>query len=146
MLCVTLLEASIGASKGKAMDTRRARSSLALIALVGVVLEGFGCTSEADKGVPVEKTKRATLEETKEITDAEVTTPGAAKKAGERTNPMASGFHNPAQACAFILSTKEFRATPDPDVLAECREDYGVTPENAAEKLPKEAAKDQKDG
>lgn len=126
------------------MDIRGARVS---IAMIGVVLLGsLGCTSEADKGVPVEKTKRATVEETNGATVVEATTPAAAKKAGERTNPMASGFHNPAQACAFILSTKEFRTTPDPDVVAECREDYGVTLENAAEKLPKEAAKDQKDG
>jgi hypothetical protein len=130
--------------KRREMDIRGVRVSLALIVMV--LLGSLGCTSEADKGAPVEKTKRATLEETKGTTIVEATTPAAAKKAGERTNPMASGFVNPAQACAFTLSTKEFRATPDPDVVAECREDYNVTLENAAEKLPKEAAKDQKDG
>jgi hypothetical protein len=125
------------------MDMRRVMTSIALVGLVW--LGGLGCTSEADKGVPVEKTKRATVEETKGTTIVEATA-RTAERTGERTKPMASGFANPAQACAFVLSSKEFRPDRNPDVVAECREDYGVTLENAAEKLPKEAAKDQKDG
>ncbi len=108
------------------MDTRRVMASIALVGLV--LLGGIECTSEAEKG--------ATVEETKGTTNVETTT-GTAKKAGERTNPMASGFDNPAQACAFVLSSKEFRPERNQDVVAECREDYGVTLENAAEKLPK---------
>jgi len=64
---------------------------------------------------------------------AEITTP--AKKAEERPKPIASSFANPAQGCALILSSDELRATPNPDVLAECREDYGVTLENASERF-----------
>ncbi len=116
------------------MDIRRVIASIALVGLV--LLGGIECTSEAEKGATVERTKEATVEETKGTTNVE-TTAGTAKKAGERTNPMASGFDNPAQACAFVLSSKEFRPDRNPDVVAECREDYGVTLENAAEKLPK---------
>ena len=93
---------------------RRVMTSIALVGLVW--LGGLRCTSEADKGVPVEKTKE-TL------------------RAEERPKPIASGFTNPAQGCALILSSDEFRATPNPDVLAECREDYGVTLENASERV-----------
>ena len=108
------------------IDIRRVMASIALVGLV--LLGGTECTSEAEKG--------ATVEETKGTTNVEATA-GTAKKAGERTNPMASGFDNPVQACAFVLSSKEFLPERNPDVVAECREDYGVTLENAAEKLPK---------
>lgn len=95
------------------MEIRHARVSTALVV---VLLGGLGCTGEAEKGVPVE--------ETKEILSAE-----------ERPKPIASGFTNPAQGCALILSSDEFRVSPNPDVLAECREDYGVTLENASERV-----------
>ncbi len=103
-------------TEGKAMDARRARASIALIALVGVVLGGFGCTSEPEKGAPAEQTtERLSME--------------------ERPKHIASGFTNPAQGCALILSSDEFRVNPNPDVLTECREDYGVTLENASERF-----------
>jgi hypothetical protein len=109
--------------EGREVDLRRARVSIALVSVV--LLGDLGCTSGPEKGAPAE--------ETRETLSAEVTM--SAKEAEERPKPIASGFANPAQGCALILSSDEFRATPNPDVLAECREDYGVTLENASERV-----------
>lgn len=108
----------IDVSEGSEMNTRRAGASIVLAGVV--LLGGFGCTSEPEKGVPVE--------ETEELWAA------ADKKEG-RSKPIASNFDNPEQGCALVMNTEEFRVTPNLDVLAECQEDYGVTLENAPERF-----------
>lgn len=126
------------------MISPRARAA---IALVGVVLLG-GCAGETEGPTVEEAVEETTVEETTrasipgswgDMSQEEKDAMDAKKKAGAKTKarpkPVAAEFDNPEGACVFLLSTEEARANPNSDVVAECRDEYGVTLENAPERL-----------
>jgi len=125
-----------------------------MVALVGLI----GCTSEAEKGVPVEPTK---VEETKEVTVEETVVAEAPRSWGDMSQKekdaidakkkaaaaqkklregAAQSFDDPQELlCVNMLTNEAYMnnpeyASPRQELVAKCENDYGITPENAASK------------